>query len=80
LPKALPTGSCEQRRKHSNVALPPRICQFFLLYFAATLSPQSVTNADRTGWLFLGAAMRTPLPILAQLPKARALVVKIATR
>jgi hypothetical protein len=29
----LPTGSCEQRRKHSNVALLQRVCQFFFAIF-----------------------------------------------
>jgi hypothetical protein len=40
------------------------MCQFFSLYFAATVSPQRVIHSDRTGWYSQGTAMRTPLPIL----------------
>jgi len=73
-------SSCEQRRKHPNVALLPRIVNFFSLNFAATLSPQSVIPSDRIGWDSEGAAVRNAAAYSeAQLPEARALGGKFAT-
>src|ERR1019366_3575415 len=75
----LPTGSCEQRRKLSYDPLLPRMCQFFSLQFAATLSHYRVIHSDRTGW---DSGRRCVLRrgFLAPLPDARALAQILAKR
>jgi hypothetical protein len=56
-------GSCEQRRKHSNVALIPRIVNFFRQILRSRCRPRTPSTLTESGGISRGA-MRAPLPIL----------------
>ncbi len=68
----LPADSRELRRKHSDAALFPRMCQFFSLYFAAMLSERVLQplRPNRVGFPGDGDEARQALSVIVT-PVAR---------